>query len=573
MPQLRARIARVALTPIAALFRAFLARFFENEITSGTNDLKDSFFWLISFLAIPGFFMPVLMGWSWGLMARLYGVEMLRTMARIDKTFYVGLGMIATGVISAIVWNSLLIDRRDALVLGVLPVQPATVVRAKLLALAAYVFIVAASMHALASASFGLFLASGNTVTFAVRGVVAHFGASCLASIFTLLAVAAMQGCLLAVLGPRLFQRVSALLQLSLVALILLALFWLPTISLAVNDTLAGTGAHVQPWILRTPPLWFLGVYEWMLGTTDPALRHLALLGASSLATVAGLTVLAYPLTYRRLMVEAVEHPEGLVRTHATAGLARALTAITGRNAVVRATSQFFLTTVARIDRHRFVIAIALGAVAAWDLPTITIALTSRNAPTTPSLALLALPLSAIAFMLVGLRVAASLPADLSPAWIFAMSPPPRRQVRVGLRRTMVALGVMPFVLVASPFYWRWWGRTVAVTHACLCMALGLCLIEALLHGVQAMPCGSPWRPEQANLKKWWPAYMFGFMAFTGGVPSIEMRWFGDSWANAWLIVTLVALALGLRAAAFFTNPLPPDDPDMLAGADILGLH
>jgi hypothetical protein len=310
--------------PIGALSRAFLARFFENEITSGTNDLKDSFVWLIAFLAVPGFFMPVAMGWSWHFVVVLQGLEGLRTLARVDKTFYVGLGMIATALISAVVWNSLLIDRRDALVLGVLPVRPATIVRAKLAALAAYVSIVVVSMHALASVSFGMFLATDKTLTFAARGIVAHLVASCLAGAFTLLLVASLQGGVLALLGPRVFQRVSPSLQIGLVALILLALFWLPNISLAVNDTLAGQGAHVEPWILRTPPLWFLGVYEWMLGTRDPALRHLALAGVGAVGVTGILTAVLYPLAYRRVMDEAVEHPEGLMRTPATPRLARA---------------------------------------------------------------------------------------------------------------------------------------------------------------------------------------------------------------------------------------------------------
>ena len=37
-----------------ALARAFLFRFFENEITAGSSDLRSSFFWLLSILIPPG---------------------------------------------------------------------------------------------------------------------------------------------------------------------------------------------------------------------------------------------------------------------------------------------------------------------------------------------------------------------------------------------------------------------------------------------------------------------------------------------------------------------------------------
>jgi len=123
-----------------ALTRAFLARFFENEITSGTDDLKTSFFWLLSFLAVPGLFMPMTMAFTWQLVAMMKGPEVLRVLTRGDKAFYLGFVMIATASITAIAWNSLLADRRDGLVLGVLPVRPLVIVAMLLAAVMVTVF-------------------------------------------------------------------------------------------------------------------------------------------------------------------------------------------------------------------------------------------------------------------------------------------------------------------------------------------------------------------------------------------------------------------------------------------------
>jgi phosphatidylserine synthase len=44
-------------------------------------------------------------------------------LTRGDKAFYLGYAMVATASITAIAWNSLLTDRRDGLVLGVLMVS------------------------------------------------------------------------------------------------------------------------------------------------------------------------------------------------------------------------------------------------------------------------------------------------------------------------------------------------------------------------------------------------------------------------------------------------------------------
>src|SRR5258705_162505 len=137
------------------LARTFFARFFDNDITGGSSDLASSFFWLLAFLAAPGFFMPILMSFNWDGYAIVYGTEGLRVASRGDKVFYLGYAMIASGLVSAITWSSLLLDRRDCLVLGTLPLAGPRIVRAKLAALCAYVATVAVGMHALASASYG----------------------------------------------------------------------------------------------------------------------------------------------------------------------------------------------------------------------------------------------------------------------------------------------------------------------------------------------------------------------------------------------------------------------------------
>ena len=43
---------------VGALARAFLARFFDNDLTAGSTDLKHSFLWLIAAAAMPGLAMP-----------------------------------------------------------------------------------------------------------------------------------------------------------------------------------------------------------------------------------------------------------------------------------------------------------------------------------------------------------------------------------------------------------------------------------------------------------------------------------------------------------------------------------
>src|SRR5688572_27793030 len=137
------RLQQYVPDPFKALTGAFFARFFESEITTGFDDLKSPFFWLLAALAIPGMFIPWIMAFDWHLIAMMKGPLALREASQAEKTFYLGFAMIASGLLTTIVWSTLLPDRRDTLILGSLPVGSSTIVAAKLAALTGYVLLTA----------------------------------------------------------------------------------------------------------------------------------------------------------------------------------------------------------------------------------------------------------------------------------------------------------------------------------------------------------------------------------------------------------------------------------------------
>ncbi|MEO7190857.1 MAG: ADOP family duplicated permease [Vicinamibacterales bacterium] len=514
-----------------ALIRIFFARFFESDLVGGAHDLKTAFFALLAFLSAPGALIPALIAqhssirpgkgnWGSSMIARYDSVDALRALTLTDKTLYLGCGLAVTGIVTTLMWNSLLPERRDALVLGPLPVRPATVVRARLVALAGYIAMVSVAMHALASLSFGLFLAEGNTFGFALRGIAAHFAASCAASAFVFLAIVSVQALVVAIAGPRVFSRVSPILQVTLVALTVALLLALPTISQSAASTLGRTPGLSRPWILWTPALWFLGLYESILGTTDPMLGQLSWFAAAALGTVLVVTVGTYPLVYRRLTTSALETGGGK-RRHRAARLPQMVAASISRNPRVRAISEFLLVTIGRSDLHRLIVAASVGLTVAWGAAAV-IALTPAGMRTPPP-AVLAIPLSALVFLLVGFRLAIAIPVEAACAWVFEVRHPTRSEVRQAVWRTMVFLVVLPVILLSTTAYWRWWGTAFALTHAAFLSSIAALMLEVLLWRFDGVPCAQPWRPERAQLGRLWPAYVAGFVAFTSGAAVVEL--------------------------------------------------
>ena len=553
--------------PFRALTGAFFARFFESEITTGHDDFKSSFFWLLAALAVPGMFIPWMMAFDWHLVAMLKGPLALREASQAEKVFYLGFSMIASGLLTSIAWNSLLPDRRDTLILGALPVQPSTIVGAKLAALAGYVLLTAVSMHAIGAVFFGAVLATNTGTWFAVRGMLAHFVAASAASVGVALVVAAAQGLTLAMVGPRLFRKASTVLQVGLVGAMAIGLAALPIISSAVVHSVRGFGARARAWVLETPPAWFLGLYEWILGTSDPVLLGLARNAAWCLAGTVLLIAATYPLAYRRLMVSMVDldaAPRGYLGRAFRAALIRAA----GRHPEARAAGDFYTATLARVERHRFVLAMALGVSLAWILAGSK----AMDPPEGPAAGWLSLPISMMVFLTVGLRLAASLPGDVRAGWLFEMTEPARMHARRALERLIILLGVIPPTLFAAPVYWWAWGADVALAHAAVSLVLGTALVEWLIRHHEGMPCGQRWTMNAARLGYRWPLYVASFFIVTIGIPRLEVRLFGNRYAVASLLIVLMGTAAVIRYKSARHVSVPSyDEVDPVAGVLRLG--
>jgi hypothetical protein len=575
-----------------ALARAFLERFFENEITARSTDLRSSFFWLIGILGAPGVFMAVMMSWTWEGVFLSRGFEAVGRAAWPDKTLYLGLSMVVTGLLVSVVWSALLLDRRDASILGVLPLRPRTILEGKLIALAIYTVLVLVGMHAAASIAFGAILGTHGSLAYVLRNIVAHLTAATLASLFVFVVACAAQSVCLLVLGPRLFARLSPLLQTLLVALALTSLLALPTVVSSVSPTLEHAGvvplndgllfggsrvsarvdlaSRVKPWIMDTPVVWFLGLYEWLLGAADPVLTALARMAVIATGAATALVLVVYPLAYRRLLVETVA---GTARVSSMTRLSALIPGCTARRPQTRAAVQFLLATAGRMERHRLTIALACGAAAAFALPLFV---NSRSAAGVVSVLArvewLSLPLSTMLFLAVGSRIVASLPSELQATWLFASIDPDPRRGRSGVFRLILGLCVIPMAIAGGVLGWWVGGPDLAVAHGALSLAAGLILTEALLYQFGGMPCSRPWSPENASVRKFWPLYLLAFVVFTRGVPLMSEEVAGRPGEIAVTLVLAGAVSVWLRRSGRAVRRDDDYEIDVLPHISVLNL-
>ena len=198
---------------------------------------------------------------------------------------------------------------------------------------------------------------------------------------------------------------------------LLLLLFLLPIFSVLVPAWQRAPG----PGLYWFPPLWFVGLYQTLLGSGDALFHSLAKVAMMALGVVTLVCAAGYALNYKRHMqraLEAVEaHPAG---PSWLAGVVRwVLNRLVLRKPLERATFFFVVNTLARSAKHRLYLATYAGvgfALAAFGILEVLMRTRRRDfiaVLTQPHEALLAIPLIMSFFLLSGLRIVFTVPAEL----------------------------------------------------------------------------------------------------------------------------------------------------------------
>jgi hypothetical protein len=479
------------------LVRHFFGRFSDNEALSPQADPAANLGPILGLLGVPGAFLAILLqtvvltGWS------------LITF----RYFFVAFSMIAMAFIVVLKWDALFPDRRDYVILTPLPLRPSIVFLARVTALALFLAVFLAAINSL---SVLMWPGVDRGGTLAVMG--GHLVSCLAAGLFAALAAGAVQGFLITVLPAACFRRVSALLQVLLMSLLVVALFLTPLIGHSVGH-LVKSG---HPILYYFPVFWFVGLYEMIRpATNDPLLLELGRIGAQSLGLVAVVFLLTYLPAYRRSALKAVDMPAA--NPSGPGRLRNALDATLNRfvltTPVQRAVFHFINQTIARSMKHRIFLAVYGGfgiAIAAGSLVS-------------GESGLLKLPF-ALSFLLVSaLRAAFNFPSELRANWAFQITENQATGDYMNATRKWVALhAIVPLFLLLAPVEFLKFSWPTAVFHLSLGLVSSLLLMEIMFAGFRKVAFTCSYFPGRTNLIGLGVIYLFGFTAYSRCLAALE---------------------------------------------------
>jgi hypothetical protein len=534
-------------TPFALLWRMFVAQFVTSDSATTEVHLRERVVWVLAFLLVPGVFIVILLypeitaavvRARLGLGPASYVDDVLMWMALVLTTY----SMAGTGFITALAWDALAFDRRDAAVLGPLPLRPLTIMAAKLAALGTLLAAGSLPINFLNAAAFAS--ATGDQLGWTV--LVEHFAdilvATVAASVFIFAAIVTIRATVGWIGGPRLMAALGPPLQFVCVV----ALLSLVMLSPAVLNIRFMTNTRAN-WM---PPAWFMGMFEYLRGSPRIFNHVLPVLTLARRACVG--TAIAVACAWIASVLEVRRHLAGASIPSASVGFGAARMSrgvarvLVGRDMVARATADFILLTLARTREPR--VPIAINAAIGATLVVAALSTHTRNLAslTHPRTAVLWIPLVLSYWIAVGVRASFFVPSEAPAAWVFrlhARNDPSASWLAV--RASMMALVVPPTVLIAAVVMVPLLGWGAGAWHVLFALAMAVLVVQVLTLTLRHIPFTRPSQPGHAQLKTRWWIYVVGLFTFAYGPARWELGTLGDPIA-LFEAIALMAAAIAL---------------------------
>ncbi len=536
---------------VQALGRVFFGRLFENEVFSSSVAASSSVMWLLALLAVPGVMFSAAQMFAYAHL-RHQPFELLDRTLLQRETFHIDFVMGVAGLITMMIWSSLTPDRRDANVLGTLPITSREQALARLLALFTFFGLFIAAMAVPTGVAHTFVTVGAENIGELPARMLGHIVGATLSGAFVFFLLLNLQLILAAVFGPSGIRSATFPLQMAAMAGMILGL----ASSGSITSVLLANAADGGGGVLWNPAAWFVGVYRWVAGDSRPVFAMLAVRGLIAGGGMMLLTLVIYPLAYERCLrnVIASEGRRTTAMSRGWATLAARLLRPVLRLPLQRGLGAFMIATLGRSHSHRFLIGLYAGLALLLSLP-----LAGRIAAIPVSgaqrYAWFALPLGWVFWMVCGVRVGVMMPIEPQANWIFKLTEPvDKRRVLTTVVTIMQSVIVLPIATAFAGTALVLGERRLAANVFVVVALAGLCLIELLTLTMKTVPFSCTYLPGQLKLRFYWAPYLLLWLNFVFTLSNWSL-WAFASWENtmrlaAFLAVVWIALRITHMAKA-----------------------
>jgi len=559
---------------LLVLTRHFFDRLFQNEMFPFEEQMKEKVIVLLALLAVLGGHVAN------SILLRYWFVEDVGQ-SWLEKCFFISFFMALLAFATVLEWDVVFLDKKDFSNLRQLPVAQKTLFYSKFMSFLLFIGLFSAASNAVAVFVFAFYLPKWRSpsLLFLIRYMIAHVTSALAANAFIFFFCVFLEALLMVFLSARFFRKISLYVRFLLLAALIFVVMMFFIDSLSVSKTFSALTAYKDsrsPIVLAIPPLWFVGLYEVLLGTQETQYSWLAYLAVGSVIFMGAMSFIAMQISYNRHLAKTLEEmkrPPHLRKFRNA--FSTALNAILLRNRTQRAVFHFFGQTLRNSSMHKSQLAGYLAAA----MGIILILLNSQQAAfknmTIANKNLLAIPLILTIALLVGIRNLVNVPLNAEANWIFRFTEGERRQdYCIGLKKGIVALALFPLFGVLFVFFGFLWGWFYALLHCLFGLAAAFILMEILFWRYAKIPFACLTVPGKAKLHVLWWVYAAAVLIFISLMTRLEKNiLMNPSSFGIYIGVTmLIAVALEVGQSLFIykkTRIVYEEEPE----AALIGLY
>lgn len=500
----------------------FFRRLFINDVVSFEEEMKGKIIGIIAILAV---FCAHISN------VALFKYQLFRDegMSWVEKCYVLSFFMVLMGLITVLEWDVIFPDARDFSNLITLPIKVKTFFTAKFASLCLFVSLFALGMNSLTTFIFAIHLPQWQSSSpvyllwFAIVHVVVIFAANFFMFFMSVLLI----GLLMATLGFKIFNRISVHIRaLLMIVFVFLVIFFISE-SVGIPQSASSLPTLKETnslFIYLFPPMWFVGLYETLIGNKDPLFSALANFAVLALIIPALAFFITALLSYRRYLRKMEEvkrkspHLFGMKMF-----FINVFNAIFLRNPVQRVVFYFFGKTLKRSISHKMRLISYLAVSSGIILIMLTSRMSSLSALSVINKTLLSVPLILSFFLLVGLRAVINIPVSLEANWIFKITE--RRDKRnyfSGFRKGIFFFTLVPMFLLLFVFYLFLWGWQDSLLHCLYGLVISYLMMEVYYINYYKIPFTCSYLPGKAKMHVLWIVYLLSFLVFVFFVSTIE---------------------------------------------------
>ena len=493
------------MSPFRLLFQLFQGRFFESDDVSPGSGFQTNITQVLGLLFTASFIVAYLMAPALSNIMNSKRGEDLAWGLRGFQLLAPAFTFAVIGFAAFFEWDMLFPNRRDFLILTPFPIRPRDILAAQMAALAQFLALLILAVNTFPTLFTILMTLSARYRGIGMRVVLAEVSATVGVSTFAFFAIAALQGVLLNLTTPRLFRRLSPILQMCGMCLMVLSLLTYP-IYMQLLHTAA---VHNQLWLWLFPPVWFQGIYDLFLPNPHGLFTALGIHALRMLAAAIILFAVTWTVGFTRHYRRTLESEESSPRVRSSSASTTLL-----HSPEERALFQFTGKTLARSRKHQLFLVtyLSVGVALALNFAAIVrrgqLALSDDGARAFPFL---------IAFFAVsGFRAVFQFPAELPANWLFRLTETRWAEIARGVARKRVLLsGLTPLLLLLLPAELAVWKGWRAPLHTLFQLAAGALLVEVIFWTFDKVPFTCSYFPGRTNLTILFVLYLYGFSYYS----------------------------------------------------------